>query len=118
MFILKESTEGDFLISSGSLFHSTAAPKLKERSPYDFSLVLGISKCSKTSDLRGRSRFLKATRSHKYFGARLCIHLYVVSKTLKIIRSLMGSQCNDFRTGVMWFQGEQRTRMTILAAIF
>ena len=47
-FDLKDSTDKVRLISSGNLFHSVGAAKVKDLSPHDFNLNIGelLKRCS------------------------------------------------------------------------
>ena len=47
-FDLKDTTDEAVLISSGNLFHSVGAAKVKDLSPYDFNLNIGglLKRCS------------------------------------------------------------------------
>ena len=47
-FDLKDLTDEVLLISSGNLFHSVGAAKVKDLSPYDFNLYKGelLKRCS------------------------------------------------------------------------
>ena len=49
-------------------------------------------------------------------GAKPCRALYVISRILKLILYLIGSQCNSKRIGIMWSKRE--IVHMILAAAF
>ena len=93
-----------FLTEPGRSFHSLGAATRKERSP---SVARDLQELYfKVKLLLVRRLYLPVVLlteigSLLHDGARPCIALKVINKTLKIILNLTGSQCNDLRRGVM-----------------
>ena len=79
-------TEGEFLTSKGSLFHSTAAAYLKDLSPYVLSLVVGTFKSSNCHVeivvpivdqglFTGRKKHSRYSSDSHQFGSMGALHL-------------------------------------------
>jgi hypothetical protein len=91
-------------MSIGKLFQSFVAATENERSPRIF-LVLEVVGCNNRPEYERKLYlhcFLIATKLQIYFGASSWIALNVIIIILKSILNSIGSQCKEYRTGVIW----------------
>ena len=58
--------EGDNLISKGIAFHSFGAAAVKDLSPQDFNLILGVTRRDMLLDLKERQGLYGKMRSLRY----------------------------------------------------
>ena len=117
MAVLKGLNCSISLISAGKEFHIRGPATLKERSANVDFLVKGTLKIKwALLDLVFRWDLLMSIKSIRYLGAQLCKHLCIKHRTLKSIRSRIGSQCNVFSASVELSNLERRR--TTLAAQF
>ena len=88
----------------------------KARCPYVLvDVTKGVNVCFEDERRLRVGRWLEIIFC-KYMGVSLCLHLYAIVKSLKLILYLTGNQCKSYNTGVMW--SRLRLRETILAAQF
>ena len=93
---LKHSIVGPNLICPGRRFHFVGPAALNTASPYVVSLVFGICSRYWFVDRSSRPDCFICTSSRMYCGASPRIALYVISKSLKVIRCLTGNQWRHF----------------------
>ena len=96
-----KASKGNNRISKSRAFHNVGAAYTKDLSKNEFAHVLligGTHNKQGSKDTRVRIVViltLSLIKSHKYSGALLLTALYVKSKILKLILSLILNQCNS-----------------------
>ena len=97
---MKTSIDVQVRTSYGKLFQSVGAAIANAREPLE-DLHFGTSRRISHSDLRLRTGKWYLISSDKYDGAIPLRILKVSSAVLKEQRCTTGSQCRDFKTGVI-----------------